>query len=138
MASFSPIFTPARYRLSWSGLLTRSPSEGRSQRSAYTVVEDPIPAGLSPLQEDKAFRAAPHSLPLAPEALRRRIFSPERATFFLEEPAPWSRRPQSVGYVLRAQFAGRFSAPPATVVDMYAAKLKGRTAAATIEIEAGR
>ncbi len=106
----------------------------RHRRSAYSVIEDYVPAGFSPLEEDKAFRAAPHSLPLVPEALKRRVFSPERVTFFLEEPTWWSNHPRTVGYVLRAQFAGRFSAPPATIEDMYAASLRGRTAAATLEV----
>ncbi|NEH47148.1 hypothetical protein GR215_35770, partial [Rhizobium leguminosarum] len=34
-------------------------------RSAYYVVEDAVPAGFVPLQEDKSFRGPPHSLPLA-------------------------------------------------------------------------
>jgi uncharacterized protein YfaS (alpha-2-macroglobulin family) len=32
-----------------------------------------------------------------------------------------------VGYVMRAQFAGTFSAPPASIEDMYVASLRGRT-----------
>jgi uncharacterized protein YfaS (alpha-2-macroglobulin family) len=103
-------------------------------RSAYYVVEDAVPAGFVPLQEDKVYRGPPHSLPLAPEALKRRQLSPERATFFFEEPAWWSNSPRTVGYVLRAQFAGTFSAPPATIEDMYAASIHGRTAADSLKV----
>lgn len=106
----------------------------RRDRSAYYVVEDPVPAGFVPLVEDKAYRGEPYSLPLAHEALKQRSLSPERATFFFEEPAWWSDSPRVVGYVLRAQFPGRFAAPPATVTDMYAASIRGRTAAATLSI----
>ncbi|WP_224363558.1 alpha-2-macroglobulin family protein [Hyalangium versicolor] len=96
-------------------------------RSAYYVVEDAVPAGFVPLIEDKEYRGAPYSLNLAPEALKRRVLSPERATFFFEEPTWWSDSPRSVGYVMRAQFAGTFTAPPASIEDMYVASLRGRT-----------
>lgn len=108
----------------------------RSMRSAYYVVEDPIPAGFTPLAEDKLYRGPPYLLPLAHEALKRRSLSPERALLYFEEPTPWSRTPRRVGYVLRASFPGRFAAPPATVEDMYAPKLHGRTAAAILEVVA--
>jgi hypothetical protein len=106
-----------------------------SMRSAYYVVEDAVPAGFTPLVEDKAWRGQPWALPLAHEALKRRALSPERALFFFEEPAPWSRSPRTVGYVMRAQFPGTFAAPPATVEDMYAARVRGRSAAATLTIQ---
>jgi hypothetical protein len=96
-------------------------------RSAYYVVEDAVPAGFVPLIEDKEYRGAPHSLALAPEALKRRVLTPERATFFFEEPTWWSDSPRTVGYVMRAQFAGKFTAPPASIEDMYVASLRGRT-----------
>ncbi len=106
----------------------------RSLRSAYYVVEDHVPAGFTPLGEDKAFRGAPYSLPIAHEALRRRSLSPERALFFFEEPAFWSRTPRKVGYVIRAAFPGRFTAPAPTIEDMYAPRVRGRGAAAILEI----
>jgi hypothetical protein len=103
-------------------------------RSAYYVVEDAVPAGFVPLQEDKEFRGEPHALPLAPEALRRRVLTPERATFFFEEPTWWSDSPRTVGYVMRAQFPGTFSAPPATIEDMYATSIHGRSGAASLKV----
>lgn len=106
----------------------------RSLRSAYYVVEDAVPAGFTPLVEDKEWRGQPWALPLAHEALKRRALSPERALFYFEEPAPWSRSPRVVGYVMRAQFPGTFVAPPATVEDMYAPRVRGRSAAATLTV----
>ncbi|MGC4000354.1 MAG: MG2 domain-containing protein [Anaeromyxobacter sp.] len=106
----------------------------RALRSAYTVVEDAVPAGFAPLSEDKAWRGPPYDLPLGHEAVKRRSLSPERALFYLEEPAWWSASPRTVGYVMRAAFPGRFSAPPATIEDMYAPRVHGRTAATTLEI----
>jgi hypothetical protein len=103
-------------------------------RSAYYVVEDAVPAGFTPLVEDKVFRAPPHALPLAPEALKRRSLSPERATFFFEEPARWSDSPRTVGYVMRAQFAGSFSAPPAFIEDMYVPSLRGHTGSDVLRV----
>ena len=104
------------------------------ERSAYYVVEDAVPAGFTPIGEDKAYRAAPYGLPLAAEALRRRTLSPEKATFFFEEPAWWSDSPRVIGYVMRAQFAGHFRAPPATISDMYATALRGQTGPAVLNV----
>ncbi|MFO0581155.1 MAG: MG2 domain-containing protein [Anaeromyxobacter sp.] len=106
----------------------------RTLRSAYYVVQDAIPAGFTPLQEDKAWRGPPYDLPLAHEALKRRTFTAERATFYFSEPAYWSRTPHRLGYVIRADFAGRFTAPPATLEDMYAPAVRARTAGATLEV----
>jgi uncharacterized protein YfaS (alpha-2-macroglobulin family) len=106
----------------------------RSLRSAYYLVEDPIPAGFTPLQEDKVYRGAPYELPIAHEALARRSLSPERARLYFAEPTWWSRTPRRVGYVLRAAFPGRYSAPPATIEDMYAPRVHGRSAPAVLEI----
>lgn len=106
----------------------------RSIRSAYYVVEDPIPAGFSPLTEDKVYRGPPYELPIAHEALKRRSLSPERALLFFEEPAFWSRSPRTIGYVLRASFPGRFNAPGAMIEDMYAPRVHGRSAPAVLEV----
>jgi uncharacterized protein YfaS (alpha-2-macroglobulin family) len=111
-------------------------AEWRSLRSAYYVVEDAIPAGFTPLSEDKAYRGKPYELAITHEAMKRRALSPERALFYFEEPAWWSQTPRTVGYVMRAQFPGRFSAPPATIEDMYAPKVHGRTEPAVLEIVA--
>lgn len=108
----------------------------RSIRSAYYVVEDHVPAGFMPLVEDKAFRGPPYELPLAHEALKRRSLSPERAVFYLEEPAFWSRSPRRIGYVLRAAFPGRYSAPAPTIEDMYSPRVHGRGAPAVLEVAA--
>jgi alpha-2-macroglobulin len=105
-----------------------------SERSAYYVVDDPVPAGFTPIIDDKVYRGPPTNLPLDAEALKRRSLSPEHATFFFEEPAWWSDSPRHIGYVMRAQFPGTFSAPPSTVQDMYATHVHARTAAATLSI----
>ena len=104
------------------------------QRSAYYVVEDQVPAGFSPIEEDKVYRGAPYDLPLSHEALKRRALSPERATFFFEEPTWWSKTPRSIGYVIRADYPGRYAAPPASVADMYAPAIRGRSSPAVLSI----
>ncbi|MCA3013448.1 MAG: alpha-2-macroglobulin, partial [Myxococcaceae bacterium] len=106
----------------------------RSVRSAYTVLEDAIPAGFTVLQEDKAYRGAPLALPLTHEAVKKRAFTPERITWYLEEKAFWSASPRVLGYVLRANFPGTFVAPPATLEDMYSSQVSARTASARLSI----
>jgi uncharacterized protein YfaS (alpha-2-macroglobulin family) len=105
----------------------RGGDEYRRLRSAYYVLEDALPAGFEPVYEDKRFRSPPYDLPLAHEALRSRSLSPERAVFFFDEPTWWSRSPREIGYVMRAQFAGTFSIPPARVTDMYAPSVFAQT-----------
>lgn len=104
-------------------------------RSAYYVLEDAVPAGFAVLQEDKVYRAAPYDLPLTHENLRRRVLSPQRVTWLFEEPAWWSDSPRVIGYILRAQFPGSFSVPPARVEDMYAATLFARTEPALLAVK---
>ena len=48
--------------------------------------------------------------------------------------AGWSRSPREIGYVMRAQFAGKFSAPPAKVTDMYAPSVFAQTGASKLAI----
>ena len=112
--------------------------QARSSRSAYYVIDDPVPAGFTPLVEDKAFRGAPLNLPLSHDALKRRALSPEHATFFFQEPAWWSDSPRVIGYVMRAQFEGKFTAPPATAEDMYVASIKARTQPAVLSVTASK
>jgi alpha-2-macroglobulin len=107
-----------------------------SRRSAYYVLEDGLPAGFEPILEDKKFRAKPYDLPLAHEALKYRALSPDKARFFFEEPAWWSRSPRAVGYVIRAQYPGTFAIPPARVADMYAPKISAQTGAASLSVKA--
>ncbi|MEQ8274027.1 MAG: MG2 domain-containing protein [Deltaproteobacteria bacterium] len=107
----------------------------RGRRSAYYVVTDDVPAGFVVLQEDKAYRGAPYALPLDHESLRRRTFSPERATWFFDEPTWWSRSTRTIGYVMRAQFAGTFVAPPAAIEDMYGPAIQGRSAGASLQVK---
>lgn len=107
---------------------------GRRRSSAYTVVEDAVPAGFEPLDEDKHFRGAPFFLEITDQAVRKRDIGAERVTFFIEEPSAWTRAPRTVGYVMRARFPGRFVAPPATIEDMYMSSLNGRTGARILEV----
>ena len=104
------------------------------ERSAYSVVEDFIPAGFSPLREDKEFRGAPLSLALTPTQLRQRTFSPRKVAFFLEESAWWMGSARELGYVMRADFAGTFIAPPATAQDMYRQSAHARTTSSSLTI----
>lgn len=112
----------------------RNEDRWRSIRSAYYVMEDAIPAGFTVLQEDKQYRGAPLNLPLTHEALKKRAYTPERITWYFEEKAWWSASPRVVGYVLRAQFPGTFTAPPATLEDMYASQVAARTTSAKLSI----
>jgi uncharacterized protein YfaS (alpha-2-macroglobulin family) len=105
-----------------------------NERSAYYIIEDAVPAGFVTLDDDKAYRGEPWSLPLSHEALKRRSLGAEKVAFFFEEPAWWSRSPRTIGYVMRAQFPGHFLAPPASAEDMYASAIRARTAPSMLTI----
>ncbi|MGC4118465.1 MAG: alpha-2-macroglobulin family protein [Myxococcales bacterium] len=105
-------------------------------QSAYSVVQDSLPAGFSPVTEDKPWRGGPWKLPLAHQALRRRELEPDKATFYLEVPSSWSEAPRRLGYVMRADFVGRFVVPPASWEDMYDARSRSRTGVDFIEVRA--
>jgi uncharacterized protein YfaS (alpha-2-macroglobulin family) len=104
------------------------------ERSSYAVLVDNVPAGFTPLEEDKEYRGGKLSLPIVHESLKRRTFTAKNVTFFMEEPTWWMDQPRTVGYVMRADFAGTFSAPGATLEDMYWAKAHARTTGATLSV----
>jgi hypothetical protein len=125
--------TVAQGDLVWVQLTFSAQGEPRG-RSAYSVVQDFIPAGFSPQREDKLYQGAPLSLPLLPAQVKQRTFSPRSVTFFLEEPAWWMGSAREVGYVMRADFAGTFVTPPAHIEDMYQATATARTATQTLTV----
>ena len=104
----------------------------RDGRSAYSVIEAAIPAGFTALLEDKEYRAAPWSLPMTHTAVKRRAFSPEKVTFYVSEPAWWMDQVRTVGFVMRADFAGRFQVPGATAEDMYQQGARARSMPAVL------
>jgi len=106
-----------------------------TDRSGYWMIEDAVPAGFEPVTEDKEYRAKPLELPLSHASLRSRSLGAERATFFFEDPAPWSESARVVGWVMRARFPGRFAVPPASASDMYAHAVRARTGAATLTVK---
>ncbi len=114
--------------------LTLSLNGRRDYRSSYAVLVDPTPAGFSALQEDKEYRGGALALPLAHASLKKRAFTADRAMFFLEEPAWWMDQVRTIGYVMRADFAGTFTAPPASIEDMYWSKARARTTAAKLTV----
>jgi hypothetical protein len=105
-------------------------------RSAYYTVEDAVPAGFVPVEEDSEFRGAPYNLPLTHEALKRRTFASDSVRLWFEEPTWWQDSPRVTGYVLRAQFPGTYAVPPASVRDALAPAVGGRTGAATLTVAA--
>ena len=86
------------------------------------------------MREDKEYRAAPLSLALMPDQVRQRTFSPRSVQFFVEEQAWWMGSPRELGYLMRADFAGTFIAPPARVEDMYHSVARARTTAQTLVV----
>ena len=96
-----------------------------------------MPAGFTPLGEDKAFRGAPFKLPLAHEALKRRALSPGAGHLLLRGAGLVEPHAAPVGYVMRAAVPrARSPRRRPTVEDMYAPRVHGRGSPAVLEVVA--
>jgi len=103
-------------------------------RSAYYSIQDAVPAGFVPVEEDHIYRTDPYNLPLQHAALKRRRFDKEAVVLDFEEPAWWQDSPRVVGYVLRAQFPGSFITPPATLRDRFAPTVGAQTTSTQLTV----
>lgn len=113
--------------------LTLDTSEPLS--SLYHVVSDPVPAGFSVVREDKVYEGNRYQLPLRHESLRKRVIFRDHIEWFFESKAPWSRQPQRIGYVIRADYSGAYQIPSASWVDMYDSSRASFSANARLEVE---
>ena len=95
----------------------------------HLMVEDPLPAGLEPIERDAGAQAP---IELHPEGVHRELRL-DRAVFFKR--AVKRGETLELGYLARAVFVGKFEQPPARAMLMYHPDVGGRSRADHIEIE---
>lgn len=88
-------------------------------RSNYYVVRDEIPAGMSVVQEDKAYEAAPYNLYIRNAKYKTREVNLSDVRWYFEFDHGWMDRDRSLGYVMRAGYAGNFASGIAKLEDFY-------------------
>jgi len=116
--------------------LSFAPGARRSWwRSAYYVLTDQLPAGLSVVEEDKAYEGPPFRLPLRTAGFARRDVGADRVRWAFAFEHGFMDRAHEVGYVLRAQHAGDFATGVARLQDFYDEELASQTASRRIQID---
>ena len=103
--------------------------------SSYYVLTDQVPAGLSVVEEDKAYDAEPYRLGLHGAGYVTRDFRNDRVTWTFSFARAFMDRAVQTGYVLRAQHAGDFSAGVARLEDFYDEALYSQTASRRLGVD---
>jgi len=103
--------------------------------SSYYVLSDQIPAGLSVVDDDKAYDGAPFRLALHGSGYSMRDIRPEQIRWFFAFDRTWMDRAFEVGYVLRAHYAGDFASGVARFEDFYDESLFSQTASRRIVVD---
>ena len=98
----------------------------------YVVIDDPLPAGLEPV--DFRFATTDASKALGSHGFRadHHEMRDERVVFYIDR---MSAGTHTFDYVARTTTRGNFYLPPARVEDMYAPETFARTASATFHVD---
>jgi uncharacterized protein YfaS (alpha-2-macroglobulin family) len=103
--------------------------------SSYYVLTDQVPAGLTVVEEDKIYDAPPFKLDLHGAGYATRDLRNDRVTWTFSFPRAFMDRAVQTGYVLRAQYAGDFSAGVARLEDFYDEALYSQTASRRLGVD---
>ncbi len=103
--------------------------------SSYYVLMDQVPAGLAVVEDDKVYDAAPFKLQLHAGGYASRDLRNDRVTWTFAFPRAWMDRAVETGYVLRAQYAGDFSAGVARLEDFYDEASYSQTASRRLSVD---
>ncbi len=103
--------------------------------SSYYVLTDQVPAGLSVVEEDRLYDAAPFRLDLHGAGYATRDLRNDRVTWTFSFQRAFMDRAVQTGYVLRAQYAGDFSAGVARLEDFYDEALYSQTASRRLGVD---
>ena len=103
--------------------------------SSYYALTDQVPAGLSVVEEDKIYDAAPFKLDLHAGGYATRDLRNDRVTWTFSFARAFMDRAVQTGYVLRAQYAGDFSAGVARLEDFYDEALYSQTASRRLGVD---
>lgn len=103
--------------------------------SSYYVLTDQVPAGLAVVEEDRLYDAAPFKLDLHGAGYATRDLRTDRMTWTFSFARAFMDRAVQTGYVLRAQYAGDFSAGVARLEDFYDEALHSQTASRRLGVD---
>jgi hypothetical protein len=103
--------------------------------SSYYVLTDQVPAGVSVVEEDRIYDAAPFALDLHGAGYATRDLRNDRVTWTFSFQRAFMDRAVRTGYVVRAQVAGDFSAGVARLEDFYDEALASQTASRRLGVD---
>jgi uncharacterized protein YfaS (alpha-2-macroglobulin family) len=100
-----------------------------SQDSDYIMVEDPLPVGTQPIEQDRGY-AVPGVRLQQPRMHRE--FRDTHAAFFLSR---LRRGKRTLAYLVRATLPGSYNVMPARILPMYDPQFAGNSQNAVLEVE---
>ncbi len=100
-----------------------------AQDADYVLVEDPLPAGAQPIEQDRGY-AVP-GVRLQQPRLHRE-FHDSHAAFFISH---LRRGKRTLAYLIRATLPGRYNIMPARILPMYDPQFAGNSRNAVLTIE---
>jgi len=103
--------------------------------SSYYALSDQVPAGFTVVDEDKLYDAAPFRLHLHEAGYKLRDLRADQIRWYFAFERGWMNRAFQTGYVMRAQFAGDYTAGVARLEDFYDASLFSQTAARRVGVD---
>jgi uncharacterized protein YfaS (alpha-2-macroglobulin family) len=112
-------------RLTFQGL--QRPKRGW-WASVYSVLSDDVPAGFQPVEEDHVYEAEPYKLPLREKHAVKKVARADRIEWYFKADTGWMDHGTTVGYLMRAAYAGTFRGGIARVEDFYDESAHGQTA----------
>ncbi|HUU01621.1 MAG TPA: MG2 domain-containing protein [Myxococcota bacterium] len=100
-----------------------------AQNTDYVMIEDPLPAGVQPIESDHGYALPGYEL--RQPGLHREI-SDQHVAFFISRLKKGRRK---IAYLVRAAVPGVFRVMPARVLPMYDPQFGGNSASGIVQIE---
>jgi len=100
-----------------------------SQAADYVLVEDPLPAGVQPIDRDRGYALPGYSLQ---QPRLHREFRDQQAAFFITH---LQRGQRKLAYLVRATLPGVYQILPARVMPMYDPQFAGNSASDLLRVE---
>jgi uncharacterized protein YfaS (alpha-2-macroglobulin family) len=100
-----------------------------NQEADYLMIEDPIPAGVVPIEHDRGYAIKGYRLQ---QARMHREFHDQHAAFFISNLRKGKR---TLAYLVRATLPGQYNIMPARILPMYYPQFAGNSANDRIIVE---
>lgn len=100
-------------------MLTKGPSIRGYWQSQYYAMKEFVPAGMSIVDQDAMYMAAPYKLRLRDKEWSRRVIRADGIQWYFQFNRGWSDKGEEVGFLMRANYSGSFVGGVTQFEDFY-------------------